>query len=176
MKLRQRRPAVGACPRARSIAGAPPLSVPDSPFPIPRSQRGYTLIEVIVAFAVLALGLTLLLGTLSGATRQVRWSGDASRATLYAQTLLDQMGVGEVLQPGTREGAFEDGRYRWRMDVTPYRDPQAAPAQAGLTTLGAPQLLLLTLSMRWGHDERRERLQLQSLRLVQPDPTQGAVP
>ena len=43
----------------------------------PRVQTGYTLIEIIVAFAILALGLTLLLGTLSGATRQVRQAGDA---------------------------------------------------------------------------------------------------
>ena len=48
-----------------------------------RRQRGYTLIEIIVAFAILALGLTLLLGTLSGATRQVRAAGDAGRAALH---------------------------------------------------------------------------------------------
>src|SRR5690606_27083210 len=65
--------------------------------------RGYTLIEVLVAFAVLALALTLLLGTLSGATRQVRWSADAGRAALHAQSLVAQAGVGEVLAPGIRQ-------------------------------------------------------------------------
>ena len=57
-------------------------------------QRGYTLIEVIVAFAILALGLTLLLGTLSGAARQVRWADEAGRASLHAQSLLDTLGEG----------------------------------------------------------------------------------
>ena len=37
-------------------------------------QGGYSLIEVIVAFALLALALTLLLGTLSGATRLQRFA------------------------------------------------------------------------------------------------------
>jgi len=85
-------------------------------------QRGYTLIEVIVAFALLALAMTLLLGTLSGAARQVRWSADAGRATLHAQSLLDQTGVGEALQPGRRDGEFEDGRYRWSLEIVPYVD------------------------------------------------------
>ena len=43
-------------------------------------QRGYTLLEVIVAFALLAMALTLLLGILSGSARQVRQSADAGRA------------------------------------------------------------------------------------------------
>ena len=59
-----------------------------------RRARCYTLIEVIVAFAVLALALTLLLGTLSGASRQLRWADDAGRASLHAQSLIDQLGVG----------------------------------------------------------------------------------
>ncbi len=65
-----------------------------------RCRRGYTLIEVIVAFALLALALTLLLGTLSGATRQVRWAGDAGRAALHAQSLLDQQGIDAPIRAG----------------------------------------------------------------------------
>ncbi|MFL7980276.1 prepilin-type N-terminal cleavage/methylation domain-containing protein, partial [Xanthomonas vasicola] len=45
-----------------------------------KRQRGYTLIEVIVAFALLALALSLLLGSLSGAARQVRAADESTRA------------------------------------------------------------------------------------------------
>jgi len=137
----------------------------------PGRQRGYTLIEVIVAFALLALGMTLLLGTLSGAARQVRWSADAGRATLHAQSLLDQTGVGEALQPGRRDGEFEDGRYRWSLEIVPYVDIAQA-TQAGVDP-SAPQLMRLVLSVQWRDGGPRERLQVQSLRLVAPDATQG---
>lgn len=134
--------------------------------------HGFTLIEVIVAFALLALALTLLLGTMANASRQVRWSADAGRAAMHAQSLLAEVGVGEVLAPGVREGTFEDGRYRWRLQVAPWQDPEAAPGP--LTDLSAPRMQELELSMHWG-DGPGERLQLRSLRLVRPDPT-GEVP
>ncbi|MDH5822352.1 prepilin-type N-terminal cleavage/methylation domain-containing protein [Luteimonas sp. RD2P54] len=134
-------------------------------------QRGYTLIEVLVAFAVLALALTLLLGTLSGAARQVRWSADAGRAALHAQSLLAQVGVGEVLQPGRSDGALEDGRYRWVLEVEPYVDPELPPP--ALVDPFAPRMLALHLTVAWG-DSARERLELRSLRLVQPDVESGA--
>ncbi|MEP6634160.1 MAG: prepilin-type N-terminal cleavage/methylation domain-containing protein [Luteimonas sp.] len=138
---------------------------------IAQRQSGYTLIEVIVAFALLALAMTLLLGTLSGAARQVRWSSDAGRAALHAQSLLDQTGVGEALQPGRREGEFEGGRYRWELQIEPYADIAQA-TQAGVDP-SAPQLLRLRLLVQWRDGGPRERLQLQSLRLVAPDVTQG---
>jgi len=137
----------------------------------PSSMRGFTLIEVIVAFAVLALALTLLLGTLSGAARQVRWADDAGRAALHAQSLLDQTGVGEPLQPGQREGEFEDGRYRWSLQVEPWRD-QGAQAPALIDPV-APRLMRLTLAVQWGDGGPRQQLQLQSLRLVAADPREA---
>jgi len=135
-------------------------------------ERGYTLIEVLVAFAVLALALTLLLGTLSGATRQVRWSADAGRAALHAQSLLAQVGVGEALQPGRRDGDFDDGRYRWTLDVAPFVDPLLPRPAAGDPF--APQLMQLRLAVEWGEGGRSQRMQLDSLRLVQPDATEGS--
>lgn len=131
-------------------------------------ERGYTLIEVIVAFSILALALTLLLGSLSGAARQVRWADDAGRAALHAQSLLDDLGIGTPLQPGHRDGEFEDGRYRWTLEVASYDDPLLPrPSMADPAAL---RLLQLSLDVRWGReDDPRNRLQLRSLRLVRPD-------
>lgn len=144
----------------------------------PHSRRGFTLIEVIVAFAVLALALAIVLGTLSNASRQVRWSEDAGRAALHAQSLLDDTGVAEALAPGRSEGVFEDGRYRWTLDVAPWREPVAREESAAPQPVdpSAPRLLRLALDVRWGAagDDPRTRLHLESLRLVRPEP--AAVP
>lgn len=138
-------------------------------------QSGFTLIEIIIAFAVLALALTLLLGTLSGSARQVRDSADSGRAALYAQSLLAQTGVGEVLQPGTRDGEFDDGKYRWTMQISDYADP-LRPQQDALQNPGAPHLLRLALTVEWGNDEPRRHLSLETLRLATPDMTQSVTP
>lgn len=127
-------------------------------------QRGYTLIEVLVAFAVLALALTVLLGTLSGATRQVRWSADAGRAALHAQSLVAQVGVGEPLVPGRRGGELEAGRYRWLLEVEPWIDPQL-PAAPLADPFGA-RMMALRLTVEWGEGGPRERLVVESLRLA----------
>ena len=127
-------------------------------------QRGYTLIEVLVAFSVLALALTLLLGTLSGATRQVRWSADAGRAALHAQSLIAQAGVGEALVPGSRQGELDAGRYRWRLEVEPWLDPELPPAP--LSDPFGEQMMALQLTVEWGEGGPQQRLQVRSLRLV----------
>ncbi|MBB1088004.1 prepilin-type N-terminal cleavage/methylation domain-containing protein [Lysobacter sp. SG-8] len=130
-------------------------------------QRGYTLIEVIVAFALLATALGLLLGTLSGATRQVRWSGDAGRAALHAQSLMDQLGVAIPIRTGREEGDFEDGRYRWTLEMAPWEDPQTPPELQGLPSPTGNRLYELVLAVEWGDGGPAGSLHLRTLRLVQ---------
>ena len=137
-----------------------------------RRVRGYTLVEVIIAFALLALALTLLLGTLSGASKQVRWADDAGRASLHAQSLIDQLGVGEPLAIGRKQGDFENGRYRWQLEVQPWRDPAQLPDQP--QDLSAPVLMAVDLRVAWG-EAANQQLQVSTLRLVQPEPA-GAEP
>jgi general secretion pathway protein I len=139
-----------------------------------RGQGGYTLIEVVVAFALLAFAMALLLGAMTNATRQVRAAGEYGRAALHAQSLLDQTGIGEALQPGRRDGRLENGRYRWEMEVRPWRDPGAPPATAPI--LGAPQMMELELILRWGEGGPRQTLRVQTLRLITPnDPNAAGV-
>lgn len=129
-------------------------------------QHGYTLIEVIVAFALLALGLTLLLGTLSGATRQVRVAADGGRAALHAQSLLDELDMDAPLRPQQRDGDFEDGTYRWRLDVHPWQEAAADTAAIAPLPAQGPRLLEVELHVEWGDGRPGQRLAVRSLRLT----------
>ncbi|WP_434030495.1 type II secretion system protein XpsI [[Pseudomonas] boreopolis] len=129
-----------------------------------KRQRGYSLIEVIVAFALLAGALTLLLGTLSGAARQVRDGEVHSRAALYAQSLLAAQGVEAPLQPGRLAGDLEGGRFHWTLDVQPFVDPRA---REGMLQPSGPSLLQLDLQLRWG-DAPSQQLHWRTLRLASP--------
>lgn len=130
-----------------------------------RLARGYTLIEIVVAFAILAFGLTLLLGTLSGATRQVRAAGEAGRAALHAQSLLDVHGRTPRL--GTLSGELEDGRYRWQLEVTAWDDP--ALSRGSLPpAANAPRPVRLELRVAWDRGGGAQELRVASLRQVLP--------
>ena len=131
-----------------------------------RAQTGFTLIEILVAFAVLALGLTLLLGTLSGASRQVRQGGDAGRAGLLAQSLLEERLV--LLQaPLQQQGELENGRYHLQLAVIPWQDPQPRPRATPQDPFAA-RLLHVQLDMQWGDGGPQQQLHVASLRLVLP--------
>lgn len=131
-----------------------------------RRVHGFTLLEVLVAFALLALSLTLLLGTLSGAARQVAEADQRTRAVLLAQSLMAGLGVEEPLQEGAREGRWENSAYRWTLQVAPYAEPRAAAATAAPTgALGGPRLLEVQLQVRWS-DAPRDVVRWRTLRLV----------
>ena len=51
-----------------------------------RRPRGFSLIEVIVAFALLAVAMGILIAILGGGLGQVRQAGDASEATRKSAT------------------------------------------------------------------------------------------
>ena len=121
-----------------------------------KQQRGYSLIEVIVAFALLALAATLLLGSLSGAARQVRSADDQGRAALHAQSLLATVGIDQPLLQGQQQGDWEQGRYHWTLDVEPYQEPRQPQPST--------RLWQLELQVRWG-DDPRNLLRWRTLRL-----------
>lgn len=135
-------------------------------------QRGYTLIEVVAAFSLLALGLGVLLAILSGGVQQTRWSADASEAVQHAQSVLDTLGVGEPLEIGRSDGESEDGRYRWTLDISEHVEPEsddegAADSPSPVAGLLVTRLYRIELQMRWGAEGPREQAMFRTLRLRQ---------
>lgn len=130
-----------------------------------RRQHGYTLIEVLAAFALLAVSMTVLLAALSNSARQVQRADEAGRAALLARSILDEQTTAQALSEGRSEGRSDDGRSHWQLEVSRWQDPDPLMQQQRLADPGMPPILHLRLQLQWG-DDPRQRLQLESLRLA----------
>ena len=132
-----------------------------------RTARGFTLLEVLVSFVILAAASALLLGMLSGGLRQVTRARSDTEASLYAQSTLDQLGIDAPLEPGVQEGEYGDGRYRYRLEVAKMDDPAPVPDTGLLPPppAGGPtaQLYRVLLEVRWG-DAPTQRLRIATAR------------
>jgi general secretion pathway protein I len=159
-----------AGPLGNQVSGFGPPGPPTRSIRGRRSARGFTLLEVLLAFALLAAAMGLLIGMLSGGLRQVADAERETEAMLHAQSLLDSLGTLEALEPGQREGTFADDRYRWTLSIEQVKDPAPAGpgAAAAAPLVGGPQVLRVVLDVAWGDGGPRRRLQVVTLKTRQP--------
>ncbi len=83
------------------------------------NSRGFSLIEVVVSFIILALALGALMSGLAAGVRGTDRAAQASLALLYAESLLAETGASVPLAVGETTGE-RDGGYRWKRDIRPY--------------------------------------------------------
>ena len=88
-----------------------------------RACRGFSLLEVLVAFTILAMLLGALFQVFSGGLRAARSGDQYTRATIIAQSRLAALGVEQPLREGVSSGT-DDDPYHWRVTVSPYLDDQ----------------------------------------------------
>lgn len=127
-----------------------------------RQCRGYTLVEVLVAFVILAMTLTVLFRIFSGGVRNIAVSADYARATLIAESRLAAAGIDEELRAGETSGVEADD-FAWTRSVTPYLPfpGYASPAK----DLRAWNIMV---TVEWPHADGRRRIDLSTVRLTLP--------
>jgi general secretion pathway protein I len=144
-------------------------------------QRGFTLLEVLLAFALLAGASVLLLSILSNGLRDVADAERHGEAALHARSLMDNFGRMERLRPGGRNGQLDDGRYRWALEVQRVEDPLPAalplpgeaalgPGEDGIVDAGEPVIYRLDLTLQWGEGGPKQTFRTSTLRALYPLP------
>ena len=98
-------------------------------------MRGFSLIEMVAAFLVFAIGIGVLMQILATSMHSARQSSQYTMAALWAESKLDTVGVGVPIEAGRSSGRFDDN-YSWDLDIEKV-DPasvavqQQQPAMAG---------------------------------------------
>jgi general secretion pathway protein I len=86
-----------------------------------RRERGFTLLEVIVAFAILTLSLAAVYEVYAASARRSAHLADRTPAIALAESLLAEGTVAPLNASAERSGAV--GAYRWTLRTTPV-DPE----------------------------------------------------
>lgn len=81
-----------------------------------RPNKGFSLIEMMVAMVVLSLSLGVLYQAVSGATRNVGVAGEYLEATMLAESLLNDFAI-PLEADITQAGNFQS--YTWRVSTLP---------------------------------------------------------
>ena len=129
--------------------------------PSPSRQGGFSLLETLVAFSILALSLGVLLRIFGGGGRLAGLADEHARAMILAESLLASVGVEMPLQPGESGGEFDE-RFRWALRVNPFM-PADAPLPPPPVQF-APYWV--ELSVEWGEGDELRSYSLGTLRLL----------
>lgn len=123
-------------------------------------EKGFSLLEVLVAFVILAIFLGALLPALGTGLRAERQGEQRLQAAALGEQRLASIGRDRPLLPGTRTGTSQG--FHWREEVEPFVD---SPAGTGATDARL-RAYRVEVEIAWGSDPA-ERISLTTLRLAQ---------
>jgi type II secretion system protein I len=123
----------------------------------PGAERGFTLIEVIVALAILSVAVVASIQGFAQGLRLLKLAGDHQRATLYADQRLREV---LVPQEGREEEEDRDAGFTWERITVPVETPEllADPSRESRW-----RIWQIAVRVRWGE---RRHVEVATLRTV----------
>jgi prepilin-type N-terminal cleavage/methylation domain-containing protein len=141
--------------RTRSSPASPRRPAPSTPQQV-SGPEGFSLLEVLVATAIMGLVLVVLLQVLTSALRAQNASWSRTQAMLTAEKVLQENCEINSLAPGTYQG--RDGQYDYVVQVTPVYDLGGALVNKRVLCS------LIQVTVTWQEGGRPKSLELQTLR------------
>ncbi len=123
-----------------------------------RFERGFTLVELVVAFLILVIGVTAILELVSQSALNARYAKDRTTATVLAQQKLEELLAQPDLAPGEMEGDFGDAypQFRWRAQISEVGD-------SATSTESGTGLLHIVVTVEWQDRGQLRSVQLETL-------------
>lgn len=122
----------------------------------PAGSSGFTILEVLAAFVLFALTLTVLLQLFSGGLRDAQLADEYARAVMIAQSRLAGYTAAERPEESIASGT--EGRFKWTIAAAAYDERQEAegPERSKDYNLRV-RLLRVESKVAWNAADGRDR-------------------
>ncbi len=114
-----------------------------------KRERGFTLVEVVVAFLLLALVLVTVFEIFTTGLARAGELEHYSRALAIAQGELASAGVEDALAEGEMRGETDDHQFHWTVTVKQHVDADAATAAQQAKTVTPYTLYRVGARVAW---------------------------
>lgn len=129
-------------------------------------QQGFSLIETLVALALLGLVSGAVYSSYSTSMAGAEKSARTAAATRFAQSKLAAVSAGGLVELGERQGSTEGG-FSWRVIVEPLVDQDSAPVEIQRQFRGASlKAALVTVTVSWQGRQKDRSIALTTVRLA----------
>lgn len=135
---------------------------------LPAKSRGFTLLEVMLAFVVFALSFAAVLEVLAGSMRSVSQASDETEVALLAQSLMDTVGTEIPVEEGQFSGTRME-RYNWNLNISLYSSVEGDDSSAHtqeLAELSGIELYYVDLNIDWQAGSRDKEMHFGTVRSV----------
>ena len=137
-----------------------------------RAARGFSLIEVLAAFVILALVATALFRLFSASLNNASASEEWSRALQVAESQLESAAAAQPLREVADRGTDDSGRVRWETRVANYESPGLDPELERASEALGSRLYKISVDVKFDGANGRERtLSLATIRMGARNPT-----
>jgi general secretion pathway protein I len=126
-------------------------------------NRGFTLIEIVVAMAILGVGLIVVIELFSGGLRLGRASEDYTKAVGLARLKMEEFTLRESLEEGNEAGDF-DRDFRWQVGV---KKVDILPAEKLPEFRPPVELYQIKVNILWGSGSREKSAGIETYKTVE---------
>lgn len=131
-----------------------------------QQSQGFTLIEVIASFTILAMTFMVILEILSNSSVNTIKSSERTKISLLAQSKMDEVGLLIPVEEGSQSGSFDDG-VDWDLTIQAYEVPYEGNVEMDFAPVELFKVIL-TLTWQDGHNQLRA-VDFTTLKAMTPD-------
>ena len=126
----------------------------------PVSNRGFTLIEILVAISILSISLVVIFQLFSGGLKSSRLSDQYTRGIFHAQEKMAEILLSTDFSEEEAEGEFDDS-FRWKSAIVRIEQAEDEEAKLPFDTFN------ITVEVMWHEGDKEKHFAISTMKVVE---------